>query len=462
MNACLTACTERWAAARRRTTTEFDPATSRTARKVKIRLDDDDDDESMFSVNLDATPIAGVEYSSPTLTLTPKPSSLAAAAARLHRAHRLAAALGAFRSNVERSKRADEVEVTIVPALRLGRFMRAFEKGIASAKATRMAEEEARLSAAERHALERARSFANERLKRLALNALANRALRKRFEKQLVTSMRQRLRRDRTPSALFRRWCARARRRALLRRVLKFAIKQRRGFQSRRGWRATPLTEYAKKLLRRWRQRAGTLRRERDERRATWRADTARKLRLLLRAFGAWARAREDAAEIRRDATVFFTAFLGWRGEAARLAATRRSLRERRVRRLAELAVRAWRGWRAFVTRIRAAGAMRLRATVRFVKPAFTAWRIVALARARSRVVEAMRIDAASRHAMWRAWRAWSLGPALAAFTAGAPTPAPPVHGDDDAGVGDSPPGDSPPVTRSSGDESRRRTTTSR
>ena len=122
----------------------------------------------------------------------------------------------------------------------------------------------------------------------------------------------------------------------------------------------------------------------------------------------------------------------------------RRSLRERRVRRLAELAVRAWRGWRAFVTRIRAAGAMRLRATVRFVKPAFTAWRIVALARARSRVVEAMRIDAASRHAMWRAWRAWSLGPALAAFTAGAPTPAPPVHGDDDAGVADSPPGDAP------------------
>ena len=80
--------------------------------KGKDRLDDDDDDESMFSVNLDATPIAGVEYSSPTLTLTPKPSSLAAAAARLHRAHRLAAALGAFRSNVERSKRADEVEVT--------------------------------------------------------------------------------------------------------------------------------------------------------------------------------------------------------------------------------------------------------------------------------------------------------------------------------------------------------------
>ena len=284
--------------------------------------------------------------------------------------------------------------------------MRAFEKGVALAKATRAAEEEARLSAAERHALERARSFARrhrgartlgawarvaavanlrrERLKRLALNALANRALRKRFEKQLVTSMRQRLRRDRTPSALFRRWCARARRRALLRRVLKRAVAARRGFLSRRGWYATPLTAYAEKMLRRWRQRAGTLRRERNERRASWRADTARKLRLLLNAFGAWVREREAKLELRRAATVFFTAFLGWRTCATRLRATRHSLRERRVRRLAELAVHAWRGWRARVRITRAAGAMRLRATVRFCSPVFTAWRIVALASTRA------------------------------------------------------------------------------
>ena len=62
--------------------------------------------------------------------------------------------------------------------------------------------------------------------------------------------------------------------------------------------------------------------------------------------------------------------------------------------------------------------------------------RIVELARAWDRVVEAMRIDVVSRHAMWRAWRVWSLGASLAALTAGAPTPAPPVHDDDDDGAG--------------------------
>ena len=39
---------------------------------------------------------------------------------------------------------------------------------------------------------------------------------------------------------------------------------------------------------------------------------------------------------------------------------------------------------------------------------------------------------------MWRAWRAWYLGPALAGFTAGAPTPSPPEDSaviDDTAGI---------------------------
>ena len=60
---------------------------------------------------------------------------------------------------------------------------------------------------------------------------------------------------------------------------------------------------------------------------------------------------------------------------------------------------------------------------------------------------------------MWRAWRAWCLGPALAAFTAGAPTPAPPVHDDVNTGAGDSPntgAGDSPPGDASVAVERRR------
>ena len=90
------------------------------------------------------------------------------------------------------------------------------------------------------------------------------------------------------------------------------------------------------------------------------------------------------------------------------------------------MAVRAWRGWRRRTALTAAADAMRLRSLVRFTRPRFTAWRIVSLAKCRGRILAEMRVDGCRRHAMWRAWRAWYLGPALAGFTAGAPTPSPP------------------------------------
>ena len=171
---------------------------------------------------------------------------------------------------------------------------------------------------------------------------------------------------------------------------------------------------------------AKEFRETRKEKRKIWRADTARKLRLQLNAFGTWVAVRDESAELHRIAAAFFTAFLGWRHVTRTRAALRNSLKQRGVRRLAELAVRAWRGWRRRTALTAAADAMRLRSLVRFTRPRFTAWRIVSLAKCRGRILAEMRVDGARRHAMWRAWRAWYLGPALAGFTAGAPTPSPP------------------------------------
>jgi hypothetical protein len=124
---------------------------------------------------------------------------------------------------------------------------------------------------------------------------------------------------------------------------------------------------------------------------------------------------------------VFFTAFLGWRHVTRTRAALRNSLKQRGVRRLAELAVRAWRGWRRRTALTAAADAMRLTVAAAVHATAFhgVAHRVAG---------EVSRSDPsrdASRRVpggtfMWRAWRAWYLGPALAGFTAGAPTPSPP------------------------------------
>jgi hypothetical protein len=175
-----------------------------------------------------------------------------------------------------------------------------------------------------------------------------------------------------------------------------------------------------------WRLNAKEFRETRKEKRKIWRADTARKLRLQLNAFGTWVAVRDESAELHRIARVFFTAFLGWRHVTRTRAALRNSLKQRGVRRLAELAVRAWRGWRRRTALTAAADAMRLTSLLRFTRPRFTAWRIVSLAKCRARILAEMRVDGARRHVMWRAWRAWYLGPALAGFTAGAPTPSPP------------------------------------
>jgi hypothetical protein len=99
----------------------------------------------------------------------------------------------------------------------------------------------------------------------------------------------------------------------------------------------------------------------RKEKRKIWRADTARKLRLQLNAFGTWVAVRDESAELHRIAAAFFTAFLGWRHVTRTRAALRNSLKQRGVRRLAELAVRAWRGWRRRTALTAAADAMRLR-----------------------------------------------------------------------------------------------------
>ena len=207
---------------------------------------------------------------------------------------------------------------------------------------------------------------------------------------------------------------------------------------SRRGWYATPLSVYARSKLRMWRLNAREFRETRKEKRKIWRADTARKLRLQLNAFGTWLAVRDESSELHRIAAAFFTAFLGWRHVTRTRAALRNSLKQRGVRRLAELAVRAWRGWRRRTALTAAADAMRLRSLVRFTRPRFTAWRIVSLAKCRGRILAEMRVDGCRRHAMWRAWRAWCLGPALAGFTAGAPTPSPPEGSaviDDTAGI---------------------------
>ena len=419
-----------------------------------------DTDDSMISVNLDAThTVAGLEHSSwavagrtdttfPVVSASRVDSSLDAAAVRLRGLLQQARALRALQSNAQRARHRHEIERRDVPMLRLKHSMRRFVSAVRLTKATRLAEEEARLSAAERVQLERARSFAfahrgsrtlkawagmctaanwrRERLANAALTALANRALRKRFEKQLVTAARERLGRARAPAALFKRWCERCKRRALLRRVLRRGIAARRRLLSRRGWYATPLSVYARSKLRMWRLNAKEFRETRKEKRKIWRADTARKLRLQLNAFGTWVRVRDESAELHRIAAAFFTAFLGWRHVTRTRAALRNSLKQRGVRRLAELAVRSWRGWRRRTALTAAADAMRLRSLVRFTRPRFTAWRIVSLAKCRGRILAEMRVDGCRRHVMWRAWRAWYLGPALAGFTAGAPTPSPP------------------------------------
>jgi hypothetical protein len=85
--------------------------------------------------------------------------------------------------------------------------------------------------------------------------------------------------------------------------------------------------------------------------------------------------------------------------------------------------VRAWRAWRGRAATGRAATRLRRKALARFLWPALSAWRAVALAALRDEVLAGLRVDAHSRNAMWRAWRAWALGPASAALARGAPTP---------------------------------------
>ena len=126
----------------------------------------------MISVNLDAThAVAGLEHSSwavagrtettfPVVSASRVDSSLDAAAVRLRGLHQQARALRALQSNALRARRRHEVERRDVPMLRLKHSMRRFVSAVRFAKATRLAEEEARLSAAERVQLERARSFA--------------------------------------------------------------------------------------------------------------------------------------------------------------------------------------------------------------------------------------------------------------------------------------------------------------
>ena len=85
--------------------------------------------------------------------------------------------------------------------------------------------------------------------------------------------------------------------------------------------------------------------------------------------------------------------------------------------------MRAWRAWRGRAATGRAATRLRRKALARFLWPALSAWRAVALAALRDEVLAGLRVDAHARNAMWRAWRAWALGPASAALARGAPTP---------------------------------------
>ena len=57
-----------------------------------------------------------------------------------------------------------------------------------------------------------------------------------------------------------------------------------------------------------------------------------------------------------------------------------------------------------------------------------SAWRAVALAALRDEVLASLRVDAHARNAMWRAWRAWTLGPASVSYARGAPTPPVPTR----------------------------------
>ena len=69
----------------------------------------------------------------------------------------------------------------------------------------------------------------------------------------------------------------------------------------------------------------------------------------------------------------------------------------------------------------RAATRLRRKALARFLWPALSAWRAVALAALRDEVLAGCAWTRTPEHAMWRAWRAWALGPASAALARGAP-----------------------------------------
>jgi hypothetical protein len=90
--------------------------------------------------------------------------------------------------------------------------------------------------------------------------------------------------------------------------------------------------------------------------------------------------------------------------------------------------VRAWRAWRGRAATGRAATRLRRNALARFLWPVLSAWRAVALAALRDEVLASMRVDAHARNAMWRAWRAWTLGPASVSYARGAPTPPVPTN----------------------------------
>ena len=112
--------------------------------------------------------------------------------------------------------------------------------------------------------------------------------------------------------------------------------------------------------------------------------------------------------------------------------------------------VRAWRAWRGRAATGRAATRLRRKALARFLWPALSAWRAVALAALRDEVLAGLRVDAHSRNAMWRAWRAWALGPASAALARGAPTPRVPGRRDPFPSRGVSAPRGNVPVTGNS------------
>jgi hypothetical protein len=90
--------------------------------------------------------------------------------------------------------------------------------------------------------------------------------------------------------------------------------------------------------------------------------------------------------------------------------------------------VRAWRAWRGRAATGRAATRLRRNALARFLWPVLSAWRAVALAALRDEVLASLRVDAHARNAMWRAWRAWTLGPASVSYARGAPTPPVPTN----------------------------------